>query len=655
MTIHRTRFGTHSTAGGVNAVLNGAIAISDAAETDIRIVWGEGAVVPKSIVLLPVAQAGRLLGVIVLAALRSIGAEKRALLDAVLPMVAMNLEILERNVATRRQAETLERQQVHLQETEAWYRGIIESAPEGMLVVDEQGVITLTNAQVDVIFGYPAGALLGQKIEVLVPPAVRSHHPGLRENFIQSGNARAMDTLKKELRGVRRDGSEFPVEVGLSRLPALAGRGVLACASVRDISERRESERKLSDTMALQRAIFENLPAGVFLTADGIIRQVNPGIAEVLGATEEALVGQPASFLFPSPEAYAAFGARAGPLLAQGKPVSEELAIKREDGRRLICRVVGRPISISGFARSAVWVLEDITQRKQSEERLSRVLEDSPVAVTIVEQDGTHVFSNRRLADLLGVPPEQMKNRRTSEFWVEPDRRAAFLERLKQDGRVDDYELRMRRDDGGMLWVLLNTRWITFNEQRLLLSWLYDITGRKYAEESIRLVNEEQTAIFEAATLAIAFVKDRVIVRGNSKLNELFGLSSEEQIGQPTRIWYPDEDAYAAGGGSVYEALKRGETHQREQRLQRKDGPLFWCHLSGRAIDSGDLSRGTVWMLEDITERRQAEDELKKRMDELERFGRLTLDREEKMIQLKREINGLLEQMGKEQKYKIVV
>jgi PAS domain S-box-containing protein len=132
----------------------------------------------------------------------------------------------------------------------------------------------------------------------------------------------------------------------------------------------------------------------------------------------------------------------------------------------------------------------------------------------------------------------------------------------------------------------------------------------KRATAALRVSGEEQSAILESATLGIAFIKDRIIMRANSKLDELFGFAREEQVGQPTRIWYPDDESHAAVGG-VYEQLRRGETHQREQELRRKNGELFWCRMSGRAVQAGDLSQGTVWMLEDVTERRRADEEIK--------------------------------------------
>jgi PAS domain S-box-containing protein len=130
------------------------------------------------------------------------------------------------------------------------------------------------------------------------------------------------------------------------------------------------------------------------------------------------------------------------------------------------------------------------------------------------------------------------------------------------------------------------------------------------ATAALRRSGEEQTAILESATSGIAFVKDGVIVRGNARLDELFGFERGEQIGQLTRIWYPDDVSHAAGGEAVYEQIARGESHQREQRLMRKGRELFWCRLSGRAVDARDLSQGTVWMLEDVTQQKAAEEAL---------------------------------------------
>lgn len=209
------------------------IEISDPAASAIEIVWGAGSARPRTVLLVPVAQPGSLLGVLVLAALQAIGADPRRLLDAILPMVAMNLEILIRNLRTAALAQALQAQQSQLRETEAWYRSIVESAPYGMLVVDAGGLIVLANQQAHELFGYRPGQLVGLPLETLVPPAARARHPALRQTYIESDKLRVMGSPSSHLRGARQDGSEFPIEVGLVSLAQGGGRGRCVCASVR--------------------------------------------------------------------------------------------------------------------------------------------------------------------------------------------------------------------------------------------------------------------------------------------------------------------------------------------------------------------------------------------------------------------------------------
>lgn len=159
---------------------------------DIHIAWGLGEIMPKAILIQPIVQTGRLLGVIELAALRPLSADQKAMLETSTQMVAMNLEILLRNLSTLSQAEALQKQQTHLQETETWYRGIIESDLDGLLVTDDQGAILLANPQIESLFGFDAGEVIGQNIEVLVPPSARMQHTALRQGYMQSGDAREM-------------------------------------------------------------------------------------------------------------------------------------------------------------------------------------------------------------------------------------------------------------------------------------------------------------------------------------------------------------------------------------------------------------------------------------------------------------------------------
>ncbi|UUZ47327.1 PAS domain S-box protein [Massilia sp. B-10] len=211
--------------------------------------------------------AGRLMGVLELASFQAPGEAEVALLDALLPKLAVTMEIMARNHAvqvllekTRRQAADIEAQsrrveqqsaelasqQVALKATEAWYRGIVKAAPDGLMVIDADGLIMLSNPQLDALFGYADGELIGKPVETLVPHAARAYHVAQRDAFLADGTARQMGGVNADVHGLRKDGSAFSVEVGLSRLPAMMEeRGECVCASVRDISERKQAEAEV--------------------------------------------------------------------------------------------------------------------------------------------------------------------------------------------------------------------------------------------------------------------------------------------------------------------------------------------------------------------------------------------------------------------------
>lgn len=169
-------------------------------------------------------------------------------------------------------------------------QALLETAPDAMVIVNQQGQIVLVNAQTEAQFGYTKEELLGKELEILVPDDIVYQHRHQRERYVSEPVPRNMSE-DMELKGQRKDGSTFPVEVSLS--PLKTENGLFISAAIRNISDRKKEEHKF-------RRLLDSAPDAIVIVGnEGLIQIVNAQVEKIFGYNKEDLIGKKVEELIP--------------------------------------------------------------------------------------------------------------------------------------------------------------------------------------------------------------------------------------------------------------------------------------------------------------------------------------------------------------------
>ena len=289
-----------------------------------------------------------------------------------------------RDISVRKAAEK------HLVQMEARYRGLLEAAPDAMVVVNHGGEIVLLNVQAEKQFGYRRDELVGQKVKNIIPR-------GFAERLLMHGTGTPGDPVVPqmgtgiELHGRRKDGSEFPIEIMLSPLDTVDG--ILITAAIRNIAERKLRENDLSRLAAV---VESSQDAIVSLTSLGIIRTWNRGAERIFGYSAEEATGR--SILFLSPPDRSAEGSTLLERVARADRIEHFETIRvKKDGTQIHVALTFSPIKDSdGRVVGVSSVARDVTESKHMEAMLRQ--SQKMEAVGQLAGGVAHDFNN-----LLGV------------------------------------------------------------------------------------------------------------------------------------------------------------------------------------------------------------------------------------------------------------
>ena len=248
-----------------------------------------------------------------------------------------------------------------LAESEAKFRGLVNAAPDAILLVNKAGRIVLANEEAERLFGYAQQELLGAPVEMLVPERLRSQHTEHRAAYLTTPVTRPMG-VGLELYGVRKDGREFPVDIKLSYYPTKDGG--IAMSAIRDITARKQAEAQLH----LQHTALEAAANGIMITdREGTIIWVNSAVTQLTGYTAQELLGRN-SRLLKSGQHDTAFYQDIWATILAGQVWHGEMINQRKDGGLYTEEQAIAPVrDTRGQITHFIAVKQDITARKRTD------------------------------------------------------------------------------------------------------------------------------------------------------------------------------------------------------------------------------------------------------------------------------------------------
>jgi PAS domain S-box-containing protein len=566
--------------------------------------------------------------------------------------------------------------------TEQRFRGLIESAPDAMVIVDTQGRIVLSNSRAETLFGYQAKELLQESIALLIPERFRARHAPHVQGYLRKPDTRPMGA-GLELYGLHKNGNEFPVEISLA--PLTTHEGLVVSASIRDVTERRRREEALRQSEERFRLVLEAVQdyAIFLLDPNGHVASWNAGAERITGYRGDEIIGRHFQCFF-TPEDVAADRPQEELAVARANGrVETEAERVRKDGTRFWCSVTLTPVrDATGGLRGYSKITRDITERKSAETALReqhdliRLLHDVALAANeaatidtamqvaldrvcaLTEWPVGHLCMGRRedSEHLWSTSVWHLEDRAQYEDLVGASEGLVFDRGLGLPGHVlatgdatyvtslSECANSPRRSVAERLGikavfafpVLVKSRVVGvlefFSPKPLqphpaLLSVMAQIgtqlgrvVERKWAEETVRESESRFRSVTESASDAVISV-DGVgrIITWNRGAAVIFGYDAEEIIGKRVTCLLPARHHVRLSALAAALGLT-SRLMQRPTELHgvRRDGSEFPMEIS---LASWRTSEGIFYsgIARDITARKQAEAKIRELNDDLER------------------------------------
>ncbi|MBU0460980.1 MAG: PAS domain S-box protein, partial [Nanoarchaeota archaeon] len=479
-------------------------------------------------------------------------------------------------------------------------------------------------------------------------------HPDDRKEAI-----RLLDEARKkkkpyvaEYRFRKKDGSYFYARDRGSYLYDKKGKPYRMLGLVMDITAEKTAQRALQESELKYRTLTENALDGVLIIDfKGKVLFANQALADMLGfrSPEEGIGLNTLNFILPDSRLKVM---KDLVLVSKGKgSILNEYHIKTKDGREIWMEGLGTKIIYSGKDADLV-SLRDVTERrkvegavKESEEKYRTLTESILEGIIILDFKGTLLFGNKRALDMFGFKSmKDVAGKNVMQF-IAPESRTQAAKDLVAVWRGKEGFLREYKvitNDGRTIWVDSLGRKITYQGKDADLVAIRDVTESRKAEEALKVSEERYRSMFENILAGFAYHELIVDKRGrpvdyrflevNSLFEKMTGLKREDILGKTVTQVLPGTEKDPADWIGKYGDVALTGKGARFEQYAASLGK--WFHVSAYSPKKGYF----VTLFEDITDRKKAEDDLKMKTEELERFNKLAVGRELRMIELKKKM-----------------
>jgi len=514
-----------------------------------------------------------------------------------------------------------------LQETEAKFRAIFDAASDGIVVVEiETKAFADANEKFCKMLGYAKEELLGLRIPDI--------HPAEKAAFVLDQCEKLVKKeieVAKDIPVLKKDQTLFFADISASTV--FLNQKEYIVGLFRDVTERKRAEELLRQSEEKYRLLVDHMKDYVWqMDMDLNITYITPSAEKVMGYTAEEFkklsVDQ-----FLTPESFKAvmdFYAEEMPkALADPGYVLDrtiELEYVAKDGSTiwgeasfaLIRDENGKPRSILGSSRNIAERKRVEQELRASEENFHRSLDESPLGVRIATKEGETLYANQAMLDIYGYDSvEELRETPVQQRYL-PESYAQWLDRREKRRRGEscpsEYEVGIIRKDGEIRYLRVFRKEILWNGRKQFQVIYNDFTDKKRMEETLRREQQRFRSLIEHSTDVIVVLNpEGAITYVNPAVERVLGYAPEERIGKKSlEVVHPEDKRFLIQ--SFLELTRNPEAapFRGEVRLRHKDGHYRTVEVVGSSLLSNGAVEAVIINYRDITERKEAEEALKK-------------------------------------------